>query len=244
LTNPDYYARYAYGLIEEHPQRGYDALRGEIVIPVAPDVSNNVAIGGIRRAGREDGKTMSESKSVIRRQLRETLACMSLELRHRKSLAACSLLTGSPEFAAARVVMLYLSTPTEIDTASLALKSWQAGKTVVVPKVSWDQRRMLPIEITSLQAGLTTTGPGVREPITGMPVPINLGFTPTGHRIGRGMGFYDRFLAQGDFIGVSCGLAFDEQVIEDLPVLDHDIPLSMLVTDRGIRRFASHVIEK
>jgi 5-formyltetrahydrofolate cyclo-ligase len=194
---------------------------------------------------------MAESKSVVRKQLRDTLERMAPPLRHQKSLAACALLAGSAEFAAARVVMLYLSTPQELDTSSLALKAWQSGKTVVVPKVSWDQRRMLPVEINSLQVDMTTTGPGVREPATGMPVPINLidlvivpglGFTPTGYRIGRGMGFYDRFLAQPDFIGLSCGLAFDEQVIDELPLLDHDMPLSMLVTDRGIRRFASHVI--
>ena len=71
-----------------------------------------------------------------------------------------------------------------------------------------------------------------------------LGFTENGHRIGRGMGFYDRFLAQPDFIGRSCGLAFEEQVLESLPVLDHDVPLSMLATDRGLRRFASTCIQQ
>jgi 5-formyltetrahydrofolate cyclo-ligase len=172
--------------------------------------------------------------------------------RHRKSLAACNLIATSPEFAAASVVMLFLSTPLEIDTVPLALKCWQAGKTVVVPKVSWDQRRMLPVEITSLNTDITTTGPGVREPVGGKPIPIGfidlvvvpgVGFTPTGHRIGRGMGFYDRFLAQPEFLGVSCGLAFEEQIVDELPVLDHDIPLSMLATDQGIRRFASNCIQ-
>jgi 5-formyltetrahydrofolate cyclo-ligase len=188
------------------------------------------------------------NKALIRRQLRDMLAAMSEEDRHRKSMAACSLLAGTAEFAAARVVMLFLSMPHEIETGSLALRCWQAGKTVVVPKVSWDQRRMLPVEITSLQTGILTTHPGVREPNTGQPIPVNMidlvvvpgiGFTPNGHRIGRGMGFYDRFLAQGDFVGVSCGLGFEEQVLEQIPVLDHDVPLSMLTTDTGIRRFAS-----
>jgi 5-formyltetrahydrofolate cyclo-ligase len=141
----------------------------------------------------------------------------------------------------------------EVDTAPLALRAWQAGKTVVVPKVSWDQRRMLPIEISSLTTGMTSTGPGIREPIAGNPIPVEfidmvivpgLGFTAKGYRIGRGMGFYDRFLAQHEFIGLSCGLAFEEQLIADLPILDHDIPLSMLATDKGLRRFASNVIEK
>jgi 5-formyltetrahydrofolate cyclo-ligase len=193
------------------------------------------------------------NKSLLRKQLRDKLAAMSDEIRHQKSLQACSFVAASAEFAAARVVMLYLSTPTEVDTSPLALKAWQAGKTVVVPKVSWNQRRMLPVEISSLNDHMTTSGPGVREPIEGKPVPVDfidfvvvpgLGFSEKGYRIGRGMGFYDRFLAQAEFIGTSCGLAFDDQIVPELPVLDHDIPLSMLVTDRGIRRFANNCIEK
>ena len=192
------------------------------------------------------------SKAAVRKHLREVLAALTESQRHQKSLNACSLVAASPEFAAARVVMLFLSTPHEVDTASLALKSWQAGKTVVVPKVSWDQRRMLPVEISSLNTNMTTTGPGVREPESGKPIPVDfidlvivpgLGFTASGYRIGRGMGFYDRFLAQPEFLGVSCGLGFEEQIVEKLPVLDHDMPLGMLATDRGIRRFASHCIE-
>jgi 5-formyltetrahydrofolate cyclo-ligase len=191
------------------------------------------------------------NKSLIRKMLRDRIAAISDEQRHLKSLAATSFLLKSPEFQSARVVMIYLSMPTEVDTASIALRAWQEEKTVVAPKVSWHQRRMLPVEITTLTSGITTTGPGVREPVTGKPVPVDfidlvivpgLGFTPTGYRIGRGMGFYDRFLAQPEFMGLSCGLAFDEQLVESLPVLDHDVPLGMLVTDRGIRRFSPNLI--
>lgn len=194
-----------------------------------------------------------KTKAAVRKQLRDVLAAMTDDQRHLQSLAACSLLAKSPEFKAAGVVMLYLSTHDEVDTAPLALRCWQENKTVVVPKVSWDQRRMLPVEITSLQTSMTTTGPNIREPLSGKPIPINLidlvvvpgvGFTPSGYRIGRGMGFYDRFLAQTDFIGLSCGLAFHEQVIDDIPVLDHDMPLSMLVSDRKISRFTTSCIEK
>lgn len=195
-----------------------------------------------------------DAKPAVRRQLRQMLAAMSPQDRHAKSSAACSLLSHLPEFDSARVVMLYLSTAEEVDTAPLALRCWQAGKSVVVPKVSWDQRRMLPVEITTLQSGLTnsTSGLGIREPIAGKPIPTDfidlvvvpgLGFTPTGYRIGRGMGFYDRFLAQPDFCGRSCGLAYEEQVIDSIPLLDHDVPLSMLVTDRGVRRFAPACIQ-
>jgi 5-formyltetrahydrofolate cyclo-ligase len=193
------------------------------------------------------------NKPALRRRLRDILAGMNDADRHAKSVAACNLLATTPEFAAAATVMLYLSTTMEVDITPLALKCWQAGKAVVVPRVSWDQRRILPIEISSLQTGLTTTGHGIREPDanTGKPIPINmidlvvvpgLGFSDAGYRIGRGMGFYDRFLAQPEFVGVSCGLAFSDQVVTEIPVLDHDMPLSMLVTDLGVRRFSSNLI--
>jgi 5-formyltetrahydrofolate cyclo-ligase len=193
-------------------------------------------------------------KTLARRELRSRLAGMTDEARHRKSVVIGSLVCSSAEWRAAGVVMLYLSTPQEVDTAPIAIRAWQEGKTVVVPKVSWDQRRMLPVEITSLSNDLmTTTGQGIREPLTGKPVPAGLidlvlvpgmGFTENGHRIGRGMGFYDRFLAQPGFFGVSCGVAFSEQIMPSLPMLDHDVPLSMLVTDAGILRFTTNCIER
>ena len=191
------------------------------------------------------------NKQATRQFLRDRLATIDPKTRHERSMAACSLVASTREFVQARVIMLYLSMPDEVDTAPLALRSWQAGKTVVVPKVSWDQRRMLPVEISSLSAGITSTRPGMREPIGGKPIPLDmidlvivpgLGFSVGGHRIGRGMGFYDRFLSQADFIGRSSGLGFDLQLLESLPVLDHDVPLSMLVTDRQIVRFAPAAI--
>jgi 5-formyltetrahydrofolate cyclo-ligase len=191
------------------------------------------------------------SKPAVRRLLRDRLAAITPSDRKARSLAMCTWVTGTAEFAQASVVMLYLSANDEVDTAPLALRCWQAGKTVVVPKVSWDQKRMLPVEITSLQTDMTKTGAGIREPVGGKPVPLDmidlvivpgLGFSPTGGRIGRGMGFYDRFLSQPDFTGRSCGLAFEEQILPDLPMLDHDVSLSMLVSEHGVRRFASSVI--
>jgi 5-formyltetrahydrofolate cyclo-ligase len=192
-------------------------------------------------------------KASLRKLLRERLAAITPEARHEKSLAACAVVAATPEFVAAKVIMLYLSMPQEVDTSSLALTAWQNSKTVVVPKVSWDQRRMLPVEITSLTTEMRNIRPGVIEPAAGKPVPVEfidlaivpgLAFSVDGHRLGRGMGFYDRFLAQSEFVGLSCGLAFAEQVVDRLPVLDHDVPLGMLATDHGLRRIAGRVVVK
>jgi 5-formyltetrahydrofolate cyclo-ligase len=174
--------------------------------------------------------------------------------RHGKSVAACALLAATAEFQQAKSVMLFLSTPMEVDTVPLALRCWQQGKSVIVPKVSWDAKRMVPTEIASLSDDHVRVGrSGIREPVAGNPVPVGfidlvivpgLGFTEQGHRIGRGMGFYDRFLGGGEFLGVSCGLAFEEQVMPSIPMLDHDVPLCMLATDRGIRRVGTACIER
>jgi 5-formyltetrahydrofolate cyclo-ligase len=194
------------------------------------------------------------SKQAVRRLLRDRLEAITPADRQARSTLACAWVAAMPEFDQAQIVMLYLSTPEEVDTAPLALRCWRAGKTVVVPKVSWEQRRMLPTEITSLTSGVVrTAGTGIAEPVGGKPVPVDmidlvivpgLGFSTTGSRIGRGMGFYDRFLGQSDFIGRSCGLGFEEQVLDDLPMLDHDVPLSMLVTERGVRRFTPSSIQQ
>src|SRR4051794_14254878 len=108
----------------------------------------------MNEASRDLSNPSGQRKAAVRGELRNRLAAMSDEERRVKSSAACALVSSSKEFEQARVVMLFLSMPQEIDTAALALKCWQGGKTVVVPKVTWDQRRMLPVEISSLQTGI------------------------------------------------------------------------------------------
>ena len=107
---------------------------------------------------------------------------------------------------------------------------------------------MIPVEITSLQKNMfEVTQFNVLEPVGGDPVLLKdidlilvpgLGFTNDGNRLGRGRGIYDRFLSQPDMRAITCGLAMELQVLETLPVLDHDAPLSMLVTNRNVRRFS------
>ena len=64
-----------------------------------------------------------------------------------------------------------------------------------------------------------------------------LGFGEHGERIGRGAGFYDRFLASLPPTTVTCGYAFEQQVIGGIPMTPHDTPIQLLVTDHRLRRF-------
>ncbi len=189
---------------------------------------------------------MQSAKTHLRQRLRETLAGLNAEHRDSASRRACQRVFQLPEYARADVVMAFVSLPSEIDTTPLVLRCWQDHKRVVVPKVSWEQRRMVPVEIQSLTEDLAPSEFGLREPVSGTPFPLSmvelvivpgLGFDEYGNRLGRGRGFYDRFLSSADFRGTSCGLAFEEQVATDLPVGPNDKAVHLLVTDRKTRRF-------
>jgi 5-formyltetrahydrofolate cyclo-ligase len=59
-----------------------------------------------------------------------------------------------------------------------------------------------------------------------------LGFSRLGERLGRGKGFYDRFLSR--FEGIKIGLSFNEQIMEEIPVEAHDVLLDFLVGEETI----------
>jgi 5-formyltetrahydrofolate cyclo-ligase len=183
------------------------------------------------------------NKVELRRQLQSCLRSLSQKQREAKSRKACRNLASTEQFQAASTVMMYLSLPHEVDTAEIILQAWQMGKTVAVPKVSWQQRHMLPVAINSLETGFTTGVGGFRNPTAGTPVAFEeidlvvspaLGFDRHGNRLGRGGAFYDRLFANSELTASRCGLAFAEQVVDSVPVAEHDEPIHFLVTDEGI----------
>lgn len=165
---------------------------------------------------------------------------------HERSIAACRRLFEQPEYRKAEVVMLFLSTAHEVDTSQIALQCWADLKRVLAPKVSWEQRRMLPIEIRSLTTDVRPGVMGIREPVDGMPIPVadidlvivpGLGFDARGNRLGRGRGFYDRFLSHPDMRATTCGLALEDQFVGTVPHDEWDVRVQMLATDACVRRF-------
>jgi len=182
-------------------------------------------------------------KEQLRRKLQKCLLEMSNEQRNEKSKKACRNLISTPQFQNASAIMMYLSLPHEVDTSEAILCAWQLGKTVVVPKISWQQRHMIPVQINSLETGFSTDVAGLRNPITGVPVPFEeidlvvtpaLGFDRKGNRLGRGASYYDRFFANAELKAPKCGFAFTEQMIDSVPVTEHDKPVDFLVTDKEI----------
>jgi 5-formyltetrahydrofolate cyclo-ligase len=185
-------------------------------------------------------------KKQLRQQIRERLAAIRPADMQARSAAACALLCETEEYRRADVVMIFLSTVHEVDTAPIAIQAWRDGKRILAPRVSWEQRRMLPVEIQSLTTDVAPGQMGIREPTEGLPVPVldidlvvvpGLAFDERGNRLGRGRGFYDRFLSHRDLRAVSCAIAFEEQVVPEVPFGEHDKRVQMIVTDTRVRRF-------
>jgi 5-formyltetrahydrofolate cyclo-ligase len=182
-------------------------------------------------------------KQRLRLELQNYLLEITDEQRAEKSERASQNLVSTKEFQSSSMVVMFLSLPHEVDTSEVILNAWQLGKTVAIPKISWEQRHMIPVEINSLETEFTTDIAGLRNPVTGAPVPFEeidlvvtpaLGFDRKGNRLGRGCSYYDRFFANEQLKARKCGFSFAEQIIDSIPVTSTDVPMDVLVTDEGV----------
>ena len=98
-----------------------------------------------------------------------------------------------------------------------------------------------------MSEGIAAGAYGIREPISNEAFPPEqidlivvpaMAFGADGARLGRGGGFYDRFLSQPDLRAATCGLAFHEQVLDAVPTGEHDCPVMVVVTDKEVLRFS------
>lgn len=189
---------------------------------------------------------MSEAKitpkKALRRAMRQQLRQMTDEERHSASNQVCARLMQLDTLRTAGVIMLYLPLPGEVDIMPIVVRCFQMGKMVCVPRVDWDRRDMNATEIGSFQdEDLEIDEHGVRTPQVYRPVVPTmidvalvpgLAFDTSGHRLGRGGGYYDRFLPRLRRSATTIGVAFDGQIVDAVDRLDHDIGLDLVVTDR------------
>lgn len=149
-----------------------------------------------------------------------------------------------PECAAAGVVMAFLPLPDELDTRPLLAQLIRMGKEVCVPHTLVKERQMVPARLRDI-AALKSGEYDIPEPVAlerCEPATIDLMIVPgrafdkEGNRLGRGGGFYDRFLVQDAPRAVRCGVCFSCQLIESVPHTDTDIPMEIIVTEAEMIR--------
>ncbi len=194
-------------------------------------------------------------RAALRRHMRALLAEVDAADLERRSRRAAEALIGAGYLDRVRAVLLFAPLrradgSCEIETLPIAREAWRRGITVTLPRVDWAARRLTPAVVENYEADLVTGRHSVMEPRPDLPdfpaaeldliVVPGLAFDRAGHRLGHGVGFYDRFLAalgtsaSGPRRPVFVGLALAEQMVNSLPIAPHDVPMHVVVTDAEV----------
>ncbi|MDA8159529.1 MAG: 5-formyltetrahydrofolate cyclo-ligase [Desulfobacteraceae bacterium] len=153
-----------------------------------------------------------------------------------------------PQIKEAQAIFTYVHFRSEVETLGLIAAWLAAGKRVCVPLTIPAERRLAAYWITTPARDVAPGYCRIPEPdpqrtALANPKEIEIVILPgsvfdlSGGRLGYGGGFYDRFLADQAPQALRVGLAFELQVTKRLPLLAHDQPLDLLVTEDRLLSF-------
>ena len=171
-------------------------------------------------------------KKTLRQQIRALKKLHSQEELLTQSEKILQRLAAHPCFLQAEKVMLYASLPNEVQTLDF-IDIWRHQKTIILPTVVGDD--IIPVElaenVTFAEGDFHIPEPQ-NHPYTGefdLIVVPGMAFDANGHRLGRGRGYYDRFLAQHLDVH-TIGLCFDFQLLPEVPSEPHDRIIDEIIT--------------
>ena len=142
-------------------------------------------------------------------------------------------------FKKSKIIAIYKSIKSEVDTTELIKYSLNMGKIIALPKVEENELKFY--KINSICENLEKSEFGIEEPegkdenlidsnsIDLVIVP-GICFDLEKNRLGFGQGYYDRFLKQKDFKTI--GICFDEQIAEKVPTDKNDVKVKEIITDK------------
>jgi 5-formyltetrahydrofolate cyclo-ligase len=180
-------------------------------------------------------------KSLLRNKLRVSLKRISNSDQRKKSAKITRRLIRFPFFRTARYVLVYAALPGEVQTQGLIKRALRLEKTIYLPRIHRTTGKMAIYQIKNWRDDLRKGTYGILEP-KALPsrkgnvsqldliVVPGLGFDRKGRRLGRGGGFYDRFLAKSKNVK-KIGLAFREQLLREIPSEAKDIRMDKVITD-------------
>ncbi len=178
-----------------------------------------------------------ESKASLRRRMRETRARLASESCEAAGAQILERLLAREDFRGSRNTGLYWALPGEVPTQALIQELSQAGGNVFLPRL---QGEGLEFAEFSRESDLVVGRYGIREPgpsartvrVSDLDLIIvpGLAFDGQGHRLGQGWGCYDRTLK--GYRGRCWALAFDFQVLEEVPADDRDEGVDWIFTER------------
>lgn len=180
---------------------------------------------------------LDSAKTSLRQQVRARLRATSSEQLQVGSQRLGERLLALPMWKQAKIVLFFAPLRDEPDiwpAISVALKE---GKQVSLPKLDPAGFTYSASPVQSLE-DLTPGKFGILEPRhSAAATPLNrldlvlvpgVAFDSHGGRLGRGKGYYDRLLSAVN--GTKCGVAFDEQIVDAVPVGPMDVRLNCILT--------------
>jgi 5-formyltetrahydrofolate cyclo-ligase len=208
------------------------------------------AQGGPHAGGADGAVALTRArKSALRRAIRLARDQLSATERAVASAAAEERLWRLPELRSVRTVGLYVAHRGEVDVTGLADRVRAAGARTLLPRVVGDDLELVAGTSTSpLVAGYRgiaePAGPSVDLEQLDVIVLPGVAFDPNGGRLGQGGGHYDRLLARLPPRTVRIGVSYACQLVPNVPREDHDLPLDVVVTDRGTYRTGARPVER
>jgi len=175
-------------------------------------------------------------KSEQRRLIQEYKKQFTPDQLRQLSAETMSHVECHPAFRAAPIIILYYSLPDEVFTHQF-IDNWCQKKTILLPKVNGNGLTLHPYySASSIQEGYMHITEPTTEAFTDYPsislalIP-GIAFDKNGYRLGRGMGFYDRLLANHDLSNTyKIGIAFPFQILPHICHEEHDIKMDEVIT--------------
>lgn len=181
-------------------------------------------------------------KRDIRNSTREKFRTFSEEQIRARSRDAARILLDRPEWNSAKHLLGYLALKDELELSAILKAAFSDGKTVALPRYL-PETGCYGAAVLPEKEGFATLSFGrfgVLEPAAAAPIlPLNqldfvlvpgVAFDPSGKRLGRGKGFYDRLLAETNNSCIKCGVALDEQLVAAIPAESHDVSMNFILT--------------
>ncbi len=149
-----------------------------------------------------------------------------------------------PDFIKAKIIFIYASFRSEVDTFSIIEHSLDTGKKIILPKVEKKERKLNLYEIKSIKE-MKSGYMGINEPIPDESKRFKINeidliivpgvcFDVYGNRIGYGGGYYDIILSEKKSDTPVIALSYEEQIIQEIPSEPHDIKVDIIITDKRI----------
>ena len=173
-------------------------------------------------------------KRKVRQAVRAEIAKLPTEERATLSSQIFSKIATLKEVEEASVIALFVSLPDEPQTADFIEQLLLQNRRVVVPRIEGEVMNFYDIS-----EGVTSGAFGIMEPVATTPIAPSeidvmvvpgVAFTQHGARLGRGKGFYDKYLSHNGFRAYTVGVCYPCQLVEELPTEEHDKLLDLVVS--------------